>query len=110
VTCRRSRVHQDGVVYGAFRSIEGPPASNDVGVLHGESLEGQPLILLDAFTIRRRDWITSGHNVERLIAGTLLIVAEVTARRRARLRPRRPSPARAARVDVGVVARIYERV
>jgi len=60
-------------------SRPGPPAPDDVGVLHGESLDGQPLTLLDAFTIHRRDWITSGHNVERLTAGTLLIGAEVTA-------------------------------
>jgi ApeA N-terminal domain 1 len=54
-------------------------ASNGFSVLHGESLDGKPLTLLDAFTIHRREWPTTEHNIERLSAGTLLIGAEVAA-------------------------------
>jgi hypothetical protein len=54
-------------------------ASNGFSVLHGESLEGESLTLLDAFTIQRREWPAAEHNIERLSGGTLLIGAEVTA-------------------------------
>jgi hypothetical protein len=48
----------------------GPPASNDLNVLHGESLRGDALTLLDAFTIQRSDWHgAADHNRERLRAG-----------------------------------------
>jgi hypothetical protein len=48
-------------------------------VLHGESLDGKPLTLLDAFTVQRNDWPMAEHNRERLRVGTVLIGAQVTA-------------------------------
>jgi hypothetical protein len=51
-----------------------------VAALHGESLDGKPLTLLDAFTIQRNDWHGAvEHNRERLRVGTALIGTQVMA-------------------------------
>jgi hypothetical protein len=56
------------------------PRLNGLGVMHGESLDGKPLTLLDAFTIQRSDWHGAAeHNRERLRVGTILIGTQVMA-------------------------------
>jgi hypothetical protein len=52
-------------------------ARDDVVVIHGDSLDGKHLSVLDAFATSRRDFISYGHNVEQFRFNTLLIGAHV---------------------------------
>jgi hypothetical protein len=55
----------------------GPLDTQEMLVVHGEDLEGNPITLLDAYVTNSTRYVGAGHNVERLRANAVLIGAHV---------------------------------